>query len=72
MKDEIWGGAEEPRRPGRREQRTLTLLAATIQDQAVKSALLPYTLAGPHGHLLDAQDNSRRDRPLADLRDVAS
>jgi type IV secretion system protein VirB4 len=25
----------------------------------VKSALLPYTLAGPHGHLLDAQDNAR-------------
>ena len=34
-------------------------MAATIQDQAVKSALLPYTLAGPHGHLLDAQDNTR-------------
>ena len=44
---------------GPRDQRTLTLLAATIQEQAVKSALRPYTLAGPHGHLLDAQDNSR-------------
>jgi type IV secretion system protein VirB4 len=40
-------------------QRTLTLLAATIQDRTVKAALTPYTLAGPHGHLLDAQDNTR-------------
>jgi type IV secretion system protein TrbE len=58
VKEEIWSGirnlAAAPR-----GQRTLTLLAATIQDQAVKSALQPYTLAGPYGHLLDAQDNSR-------------
>jgi type IV secretion system protein VirB4 len=58
VKEEIWGAlknlASSPL-----AQRTLTLLAATIQDQTVKSALLPYTLAGPHGHLLDAQDNSR-------------
>jgi len=58
VKEEIWGGlknlAASPR-----EQRTLTMLAATVQEQAVKSALLPYTLSGPHGHLLDAQDNIR-------------
>jgi type IV secretion/conjugal transfer VirB4 family ATPase len=58
VKDEIWGALKNLA-SGPPEQRTLTLLAATIQDQAVKSALLPYTLAGPHGHLLDAQDNSR-------------
>jgi type IV secretion/conjugal transfer VirB4 family ATPase len=58
VKDEIWGALNNLA-SGPPEQRTLTLLAATIQDQAVKSALLPYTLAGPHGHLLDAQDNSR-------------
>ena len=58
VKDEIWSGLRNLA-AGPREQRTLTLLAATVQDQAVKSALLPYTLAGPHGHLLDAQDNSR-------------
>ena len=39
------------------EQRTLTLLAATIQNQEVKAALLPFTLDGPHGHLLDASEN---------------
>jgi type IV secretion/conjugal transfer VirB4 family ATPase len=58
VKDEIWGALKNLA-SGPPAQRTLTLLAATIQDQTVKSALLPYTLAGPHGHLLDAQDNSR-------------
>ena len=58
IKDEIWGALKNLA-SGPKDQRTLTLLAATVQDQAVKSALLPYTLAGPHGHLLDAQDNTR-------------
>ena len=58
VKDEVWGGLKNVA-SGPREQRTLTLLAATIQDQTVKRALLPYTLDGPHGHLLDAQDNLR-------------
>ena len=57
MKEEIWGGlhnlAQSPR-----DQRTLTLLAATIQDRDVKAALKPYTLSGPHGHLLDAHQNA--------------
>ena len=57
VKEEIWGALKNLA-SGPPSQRTLTLLAATIQDQAVKSALLPYTLAGPHGHLLDAQDNT--------------
>jgi type IV secretion system protein VirB4 len=58
IKDELWGALGNLA-AGPVEQRTLTLLAATIQDQAVKAALLPYTLAGPHGHLLDAHDNTR-------------
>ncbi|MBV9511636.1 MAG: conjugal transfer protein TrbE [Caulobacteraceae bacterium] len=58
VKDEVWGALKNLSQ-GPRVQRTLTLLAATIQDQGVKAALLPYTLAGPHGHLLDAQDNAR-------------
>jgi type IV secretion system protein VirB4 len=36
------------------EQRTLTGLAVLIQDGRLKQALAPYTLAGPHGRLLDA------------------
>ncbi len=56
IKEEIWGGLRNLA-AGPREQRTLTLLAATIQDRNVKAALQPYTLGGPHGHLLDAQHN---------------
>lgn len=58
VKEEIWSGLRNLA-AGPREQRTLTLLAATVQDQTVKAALQPFTLSGPHGHLLDAQDNSR-------------
>ena len=58
VKDAIWTGLGNLA-AGPARQRTLTLLAATIQDQAVKSALAPYTLSGPHGHLLDAHENSR-------------
>jgi type IV secretion/conjugal transfer VirB4 family ATPase len=57
VKEEIWSGLRNLA-AGPREQRTLTLLAATVQDQAVKAALAPYTLSGPHGHLLDAHQNS--------------
>jgi type IV secretion system protein VirB4 len=58
VKEEIWSGLKNLA-SGPRQQRTLTLLAATIQDRTVKAALNPYTLSGPHGHLLDAQDNAR-------------
>jgi type IV secretion system protein VirB4 len=57
VKDEIWSGLRNLAE-GPRDQRTLTLLAATIQDQAVKAALTPYTLSGPYGHLLDANQNA--------------
>lgn len=57
VKEEIWSGLRNLA-AGPKEQRTLTLLAATVQDQAVKSALTPYTLSGPHGHLLDANENT--------------
>lgn len=39
-------------------QRTLTMLVATIQDWVLKDALAPFTLAGPHGRLLDADSDS--------------
>jgi len=57
VKEEIWGGLANVAQ-GPRDQRTLTLLAATIQDREVKAALKPYTLSGPHGHLLDAHQNT--------------
>jgi len=57
VKDEIWSGIRNLA-AGPRDQRTLTLLTATVQDQDVKAALQPYTLAGPHGYLLDANQNT--------------
>ncbi len=60
VKEEIWGGLRNLA-AGPRDQRTLTLLTATIQDRDVKAALQPYTLNGPHGHLLDAQHNMLSD-----------
>jgi type IV secretion system protein VirB4 len=56
IKEQVWSGLNNLA-AGPVSQRTLTVLAATIQDHAVKAALQPYTLAGPHGHLLDAHEN---------------
>ena len=39
------------------EERTLTGLSLLLQSNAVKSALLPYTLEGPFGSLLDAAED---------------
>lgn len=46
------------------DERTLTGLAVLLQSNALKAALLPYTLEGPFGQLLDAAES-----PLT-LRDV--
>lgn len=40
------------------EERTLTGLSVLLQANALKAALLPYTLEGPFGRLLDAAENS--------------
>ena len=57
VKDEIWS-ALQSLAAGPRNQRTLTILTASIQDQTVKDALAPYTLDGPHGYLLDAAEDT--------------
>jgi type IV secretion system protein TrbE len=36
-------------------ERTLTGLSVLLQSNRLRQALLPYTLAGPHGRLLDAE-----------------
>jgi len=41
-----------------RKERTLTGLSALLQSNALKQALLPYTLEGAHGALLDADCES--------------
>ncbi|OJW31167.1 MAG: conjugal transfer protein TrbE [Rhodospirillales bacterium 69-11] len=38
-------------------QRTMTGLSVLLQSNALKSALMPYTLEGPFGRLLDADDD---------------
>jgi type IV secretion system protein VirB4 len=39
------------------EERTLTGLALLLQSNTLRSALAPYTLEGPFGHLLDAAES---------------
>lgn len=60
MKEALWS-ALATLAAGPPEQRTLTVLAASIQDQSVKAALAPYVLGGPHGSLLDAARDSLPD-----------
>lgn len=54
-KDHLWSAlsslASAPQ-----PERTLTGLSVLLQSQALKRALEPYTLAGPWGRLLDAED----------------
>ena len=40
------------------EERTLTGFAMLVQSNALKAALMPYTLEGPFGRLLDAAESS--------------
>jgi type IV secretion system protein VirB4 len=53
LKAELWRAlsllAERPR-----GDRTLSLLVALVQDARLRAALEPFTHAGPHGRLLDA------------------
>jgi type IV secretion system protein TrbE len=53
LKGEVWSGllALQAMAP---DQRTLTVLAAAVQDAQVKEALTPYLLGGPFGELMDA------------------
>jgi type IV secretion/conjugal transfer VirB4 family ATPase len=54
VRDHIWSALESLVSALPRE-RTLTGLAALLQSPSLKSALAPYTLAGPYGRLLDAE-----------------
>jgi type IV secretion system protein TrbE len=42
------------------DERTLTGLSLLLQSNALKSALLPYTLEGPFGRLLDAVEDAEQ------------
>ena len=56
VKDAIWSalGSLASAPP---QERTLTGLSLLLQSNALKSALLPYTLEGPFGALLDAAED---------------
>lgn len=60
IKEVLWSALQNLA-AGPAGQRTLTVLAATIQDQALKAALSPYILGGPYGELLDAAENRLTD-----------
>lgn len=57
IKEELWAAlgnlSAKPR-----VQRTLTLLRSLVQNQRIKDALTPYTMQGPHGFLLDADEDT--------------
>jgi type IV secretion system protein VirB4 len=56
VKEAVWSalGSLASAPPG---ERTLTGLSLLLQSNAVRSALLPYTLEGPFGRLLDADED---------------
>jgi type IV secretion/conjugal transfer VirB4 family ATPase len=56
VKDGVWSalGSLASAPP---DERTLTGLSLLLQSNALKSALLPYTLEGPFGSLLDADED---------------
>ncbi|MBI5277760.1 MAG: conjugal transfer protein TrbE [Burkholderiales bacterium] len=60
VKDSVWSAlnslASAPL-----EQRTLTGLSVLLQSNALRQALQPYTLGGPHGRLLDADEDRLGD-----------
>ncbi len=45
-------------------QRTLTGFTLLLQDSSLREALEPYLLGGPHGHLLDADQDCLADVPV--------
>jgi type IV secretion system protein VirB4 len=57
MRGELWRSlailADRPK-----EDRTLTLYMALVQDASVRAALAPFTHGGPHGRLLDLDHTS--------------
>ncbi|WP_144224660.1 conjugal transfer protein TrbE [Mesorhizobium amorphae] len=56
VKDAIWSALTSLASAPARE-RTLTGLSVLLQSNALKSALMPYTLDGPFGRLLDADED---------------
>ena len=63
IKETVWS-ALESLATSPIKQRTLTGLRALIQDQNLRTALMPYTLDGAFGHLLDGDDETLSDNRI--------
>ena len=63
IKETVWS-ALESLSTSPIEQRTLTGLRALIQDQNLRTSLMPYTLDGAFGHLLDGDDETLSDNRI--------
>ena len=50
-------------------ERTITGLSVLLQSNALKQALLPYTVGGPWGRLLDAESGASWPSRRAGVRD---
>jgi type IV secretion/conjugal transfer VirB4 family ATPase len=57
IKEQVWSALNSLATAPKAE-RTLTGLSLLLQSNALRSALLPYTLEGPFGQLLDAAEDS--------------
>ena len=57
IKEQVWSALNSLASAPKAE-RTLTGLSLLLQSNALRSALLPYTLEGPFGRLLDAAEDS--------------
>jgi type IV secretion system protein VirB4 len=63
IKDAVWSALESLSRV-RRTLRTLTGLSALVQSNRLRLALQPYTLNGPLGRLLDAENEQLSRHPI--------
>ena len=63
VKDILWS-ALTSLKGAPRDERTLTGLSVLLQSNALRQALLPYTLSGPYGRLLDADQDRLGTGPL--------
>ena len=63
IKDMIWS-ALNSLSTAPKEQRTLTGLSVLLQSNSLRQALQPYTLSGPYGRLLDADQDQLRSASI--------
>ncbi len=63
IKDMLWS-ALNSLSAAPKEQRTLTGLSVLLQSNSLRQALQPYTLSGPYGRLLDAEQDQLRSAAM--------